>query len=160
MIEVNLDRVCHQHEHFLALVEQKHQTKVAHALGVGILRLLGNILHGTLGHGGRYVHMKDIFGEVVNHCMSKLTFSGKPLPAINLIVSIWPKCVGYPNICMNISFATLRCLYSWLASPSLKASRNAALSFAIASRSSAAVLQLLTARISSLRHSKVSQAFG
>jgi hypothetical protein len=62
--------------------------------------------------------------------------------------SIWPKWVGYPSMWMYISLATLR----WRSetSLSLKASRSAALSLAMTSRSSAAVLQALTALISSL----------
>ena len=35
-------------------------------------------------------------------------FSGKPAVAISFTHSICPKCVGYPSMCMYMSFATLR----------------------------------------------------
>jgi len=80
------------------------------------------------------------------------TFSGKPFAAMSFRVSICPKCVGYPSMWMNISLATFRCLYrvSW----SLKAFRRAADSLAMIERSSAAVLQALTALIKSLQVNK------
>ena len=37
VLQVSLERVRHQHEHFLLLIEKKHQRKVADAL-LGILR--------------------------------------------------------------------------------------------------------------------------
>ena len=82
-----------------------------------------------------------------------------PLHGVTRVTGSCPECMAgsltvhvvlvYPP--SHMSFATLRCLYSVLASPSRKASRSAALSLAMVSRSSAAVLQLRTDRINSLR---------
>jgi hypothetical protein len=81
------------------------------------------------------------------------TFSGKPFAAMSFRVSICPKCVGYPSMWINMSLATFRCLYrvSW----SLNAFRRAADSLAMIERSSAAVLQALTALIRSLSNKGV-----
>lgn len=36
----------------------------------------------------------------------KLALSGNPLDAMSFKVSIWPKWVGYPNMCIYMSLAT------------------------------------------------------
>jgi hypothetical protein len=41
-----------------------------------------------------------------------MRFSGNPTAAMSLTHSICPKCVGYPSMCMNISFATFLWRYA------------------------------------------------
>mmetsp|Transcript_10433 Transcript_10433/g.28042 ORF Transcript_10433/g.28042 Transcript_10433/m.28042 type:complete len:307 (-) Transcript_10433:10-930(-) len=69
--------------------------------------------------------------------------------AMSLRHSICPKCVGYPSMCMNMSFATFLCLCAL--SCSLKAVRRAAASRATSARSSAAVRHARTPRMNSAR---------